>query len=65
VKHGRGRPRKNPLAASGTPVRPGAASIPVAASDLATRQAFVDTINPDGKAELRYAENGGAMSVTQ
>jgi len=68
VKRGRGRPRK--VVAETTASAParavsratGGASIPVAASDVGTIQAFVDAANAGGRIELRYAH--GAWSLT-
>jgi len=68
VKRGRGRPRKVVAETTASaPVRvvsraTGGTSIPVAASDVGTIQAFVDAANAGGRIELRYAH--GAWSLT-
>lgn len=67
VKRGRGRPRKAEATTASAPARAvshamGGVSIPVAASDVGTIQAFVDAANAGGRIELRYAY--GAWSLT-
>lgn len=69
VKRGRGRPRKDQSVAAIAPTRVvarsagGAVSIPVAASDVQTIQAFVDAANAGGRIELRYAGGGWSLFV--